>query len=178
MYVPAHQIPSLSVPLVIPRQSQFCVRCPHNGALNLRNIISFKQRYLNVLRQGQSVQPIPKGFEVFGCLIPRVFLLLNLNFEICYFALFSNYSEEMRLREEMQDDLAEKRLKLLVDAKLSRKDTEERITDEDDEWVSSVLLHQEKVKVEVLSVFLWFENNVRISVEQIKGGYLVIKDFL
>ena len=63
----------------------------------------------------------------------------------------------MRLREEMQDDLAEKRLKLLVDAKLSKKDTEERITDEDDEWVSSVLLHQEKVKVEVLSVFLWFE---------------------
>ena len=50
----------------------------------------------------------------------------------------------------MQDDLAEKRLQLLIDSKLSRKDAAaERITDDDDEWVSSVLLHQEKVKVEV-----------------------------
>ena len=64
--------------------------------------------------------------------------------------IFPNFSEEMRLREEMQDDLAEKRLQLLIDSKLSRKDAAaERITDDDDEWVSSVLLHQEKVKVEV-----------------------------
>ena len=55
----------------------------------------------------------------------------------------------MRLREEMQDNLAEKRLELLVKSKLSKKDVPESMTDDDDEWVSSVLLHQEKVKVQV-----------------------------
>ena len=61
----------------------------------------------------------------------------------------SIFSEEMRLREEMQDNLAEKRLELLVKSKLSKKDVPESMTDDDDEWVSSVLLHQEKVKVQV-----------------------------
>ena len=50
-------------------------------------------------------------------------------------------------REQLAEELAEKRIQILVDSKLSRKD--KPVTDEEDEWVSSVLLHQEKVKVEV-----------------------------
>ena len=50
-------------------------------------------------------------------------------------------------REQLAEELAEKRIQILVDSKLSRKD--KPVTDEEDEWVSSVLLHQEKVRVEV-----------------------------
>ena len=52
-------------------------------------------------------------------------------------------------REQLAEELAEKRIQILVDSKLSRKD--KPVTDEEDEWVSSVLLHQEKVRVEVSS---------------------------
>ena len=66
---------------------------------------------------------------------------------ICYFSDY--YSDEVMNREQLAEELAEKRIQILVDSKLSRKD--KPVTDEEDEWVSSVLLHQEKVRVEVSS---------------------------
>ena len=52
-------------------------------------------------------------------------------------------------REQLAEELAEKRIQILVESKQTRNDKSESVTDEEDEWVSSVLLHQEKVKVEV-----------------------------
>ena len=40
-------------------------------------------------------------------------------------------------------------MQILVESKLTKTNKSDSVTDEDDEWVSSVLLHQEKVKVEV-----------------------------
>ena len=68
----------------------------------------------------------------------------------CNMLFFSDYySDEVMNREQLAEELAEKRIQILVDSKLSRKD--KPVTDEEDEWVSSVLLHQEKVRVEVSS---------------------------
>ncbi|KAL4221164.1 hypothetical protein ACF0H5_019423 [Mactra antiquata] len=56
------------------------------------------------------------------------------------------YSERIRLREQWAEELAEKRIQLVL--KAEREHRQMVKTDKDDEWVSSILLHQEKVKVE------------------------------
>ncbi|KAJ8320609.1 hypothetical protein KUTeg_002196 [Tegillarca granosa] len=53
-------------------------------------------------------------------------------------------SERIREREIMAEELADQRIKILMEAKKPQ----EFMQDDDDEWVSSVLYHQEKVKVE------------------------------
>ena len=49
----------------------------------------------------------------------------------------------------MAEDLAEKRMQILIEAERAKNKKRDAMTDDDDEWVSSVVLHQEKVKVQV-----------------------------
>jgi septum formation topological specificity factor MinE len=57
------------------------------------------------------------------------------------------YSERIRVREQRAEELAEKRLKIVLDAERAKR--KDMMNDGEDEWVSSMLLHQEKIKVEV-----------------------------
>ena len=57
--------------------------------------------------------------------------------------------EQIRIREQMAEDLAEKRMQILIEAERAKNKKRDAMTDDDDEWVSSVVLHQEKVKVQV-----------------------------
>ncbi|XP_060582779.1 kinesin-like protein KIF20A [Ruditapes philippinarum] len=56
------------------------------------------------------------------------------------------YSERIRVREQRAEELAEKRLKIVLDAERAKR--KDMMNDGEDEWVSSMLLHQEKIKVE------------------------------
>ena len=64
--------------------------------------------------------------------------------------------DQLRERDILAEEMMEKRIKIITDSiatnprKRPRKDVME---DEDDEWVSSILLHQEKIKVQVNSGF-------------------------
>ena len=64
--------------------------------------------------------------------------------------------DQLRERDILAEEMMEKRIKIITDSiatnprKRPRKDIME---DEDDEWVSSILLHQEKIKVQVNSGF-------------------------
>jgi septum formation topological specificity factor MinE len=63
------------------------------------------------------------------------------------FCLSYLYSERIRVREQRAEELAEKRLKIVLDAERAKR--KDMMNDGEDEWVSSMLLHQEKIKVEV-----------------------------
>jgi hypothetical protein len=64
--------------------------------------------------------------------------------------------DQLRERDILAEEMMEKRIKIITDSiatnprKRPRKDVME---DEDDEWVSSILLHQEEIKVQVNSGF-------------------------
>ena len=63
----------------------------------------------------------------------------------------NDYEDQLRERDILAEEMMEKRIKIITDSivtnprKRPRKDVME---DEDDEWVSSILLHQEKIKVQ------------------------------
>lgn len=61
------------------------------------------------------------------------------------------YSEQLRVREQRVEELAEKRLQIVLEAERAKRKELSVMRDEEDEWVSSVFLHQEKVKVEVIN---------------------------
>ncbi|WAR15212.1 KI20A-like protein [Mya arenaria] len=58
------------------------------------------------------------------------------------------HSERLRLREQRIEELADKRIAIIQAAERARRQELETCKDDDDEWVSSVVLHQEKVKNE------------------------------
>ena len=58
-------------------------------------------------------------------------------------------SEQIRIREQMAEEMADKRIQIVIEAERAKRKKYETKTDNEDEWVSSVLLHQEKVKVQV-----------------------------
>ncbi|XP_052081873.1 kinesin-like protein KIF20B isoform X2 [Mytilus californianus] len=61
----------------------------------------------------------------------------------------NDYEEQLREREILAEEMMEKRIKILTNSINPRKrPRQEVMEDEDDEWVSSILLHQEKVKVQ------------------------------
>ncbi|XP_071151333.1 kinesin-like protein KIF20A [Mytilus edulis] len=61
----------------------------------------------------------------------------------------NDYEEQIREREILAEEMMEKRIKILTNTINPRKrQRQEVMEDEDDEWVSSMLLHQEKVKVQ------------------------------
>ena len=62
---------------------------------------------------------------------------------------YYGYSEQIRVREQRVEELAEKRLQIVLEAERAKRQELGMTIDQDDEWVSSVYLHQEKVKVEV-----------------------------
>ena len=64
----------------------------------------------------------------------------------------------MYLREQMAEEMADKRIQILINAERSKRKKDEVMVDKEDEWVSSVLLHQEKVKVEVSILFVFIHN--------------------
>lgn len=62
------------------------------------------------------------------------------------------FREQLRERDMMAEEMMERKIKVLTDAWSSQKrkrPRQEVMEDEDDEWVSSILLHQEQVKVQV-----------------------------
>ncbi|XP_033763361.1 LOW QUALITY PROTEIN: kinesin-like protein KIF20B [Pecten maximus] len=71
-----------------------------------------------------------------------------------FVAIENECRERIRWTEELAEETMEKRIKVFTDAykdqrKSAKKSKQsQRMEDEDDEWVSSILLHQEKVKVE------------------------------
>ncbi|XP_060078395.1 kinesin-like protein KIF20B [Ylistrum balloti] len=71
-----------------------------------------------------------------------------------FVAIENECRERIRWTEELAEETMERRIKVLTDAYKEEKKSvrkgkqSQRMEDDDDEWVSSILLHQEKVKVE------------------------------
>ncbi|XP_021361015.1 kinesin-like protein KIF20B isoform X2 [Mizuhopecten yessoensis] len=71
-----------------------------------------------------------------------------------FVAIENECRERIRWTEELAEETMEKRIKVFTDAYKDQKKSvrkgkqSQRMEDEDDEWVSSILLHREKVKVE------------------------------
>lgn len=62
----------------------------------------------------------------------------------------SFYSERIRQNEEATEEMYEKRIQILMDAYENQgKKQNDFMTDEEDEWVSSILFYQEKMRNKV-----------------------------
>ena len=84
--------------------------------------------------------------------------------------------DQLRERDILAEEMMEKRIKIITDSivtnprKRPRKDVME---DEDDEWVSSILLHQEKIKVQVNSEFRLLKQTKLSKFPNRIGGIIV-----
>ncbi|KAL3861886.1 hypothetical protein ACJMK2_007900 [Sinanodonta woodiana] len=89
----------------------------------------------------------------------KVMLEAKIREEVCqemmkqFVEIENNYSERIRFTEQRAEDMADRRIQIYLDAVSGdshSKKQPEHVEDDDDEYVSSILLHQEQAKVEAL----------------------------
>ncbi|KAK3583753.1 hypothetical protein CHS0354_022786 [Potamilus streckersoni] len=89
----------------------------------------------------------------------KVLLEAKIREEVCqemmkqFVEIENNYSERIRFTEQRAEDMADRRIQIYLDAVSSDSQSKkqlEHVEDDDNEYVSSILLHQEQVKVQVL----------------------------
>lgn len=95
----------------------------------------------------------------FNMKLLKLFFLLN-NYCACCLSV----SERLKEQQAIHEERLEKKIELLKSFKSKeKKGSCDKMEDEEDEWVSSMLLHAEKVKVEVSTPPAWSSESYRIN---------------